>query len=97
MVTSTARRVNPIATVVSVVAAGIAVIIVLHIILFVFEANPANGAVETIADWADWLTRWARDVFTPDNVKARVAANYGLAAVVYLAVGAFVSRLVSRV
>jgi hypothetical protein len=89
--------VNPIATVVSVVAAGIAVIIVLHIILFVFEANPANEAVKTIADWANWLARWARDLFTPDNVKARVATNYGLAAAVYLTLGAFVSRLVSRV
>ncbi|MFI1384506.1 hypothetical protein [Embleya sp. NPDC020886] len=88
---------NPIATVVSVVAAGIAVVILLHIILFVFEANPANGAVETIADWADWLTRWARDLFTPDNVKARVAVNQGLAAVVYLAAGALISRLVGRV
>lgn len=97
MVTSTARRVNPIATVVSVVAAVIAVILVLHIILFVFEANPGNGAVETIADWADWLARWAKDLFTPDNVKARVAVNYGLAAVVYLAAGALISRLVSRV
>ncbi|WP_406284891.1 hypothetical protein [Embleya sp. NBC_00896] len=88
---------NPIATVVSVVAAAIAVIIVLHIVLFVFEANPTNGAVETIADWAEWLTRWAKDLFTPDNVKARVAANFGLAAVVYLAAGALISRLVGRV
>lgn len=97
MVTSTARRVNPIATVVSIVAAAIAVVIVLHIILFVFEANPANSAVETIADWSDWLTRWAKDLFTPDNDKARVAVNQGLAAVVYLAAGALISRLVGRV
>ncbi|WP_078976442.1 hypothetical protein [Embleya scabrispora] len=97
MVTSRARRANPIVTVIRAVVTVIVVIIVLHIVLFVFEANPANDAVDTIADWSDWLTRWAKDFFTPDNVKVRVTVNCGLAVLVYLGVAALLERLARRV
>ncbi|MDI2131943.1 hypothetical protein QI554_38045 [Yinghuangia seranimata] len=72
-------------------------IIVLHILLVLLEANPGNSLVSTLTDWADGLTGWARDLFTPDNPKARVFVNEGLAAVVYAVLGGAVARAVARI
>lgn len=66
------------------VAAGF---LVLWILLYVLDANQANVFVNFVEGVADWLAWWAQDIFTMDNERVRTFLNYGLPAVVYLAVG----------
>ncbi|MGP4113408.1 hypothetical protein ACTWP5_21160 [Streptomyces sp. 4N509B] len=80
----------------AVVADIVAGIIGLWIMLYVLEANRANGFVDLVHDAADWLAGWSRDMFVVEPDWWRVLLNYGIAAVVYLAVGHAVARLVKR-
>ena len=45
---------------------------------------------------AHWLVGPFDNVFKPDGHKARVAVNWGLAAVLYAIVGGFIARLLRR-
>jgi len=73
-------------------AAIIAIILILHIIFVLLDANPNNDIVRTDADWAGWLATWFKDLFTPSNPKLNVFLNYGLATLVYLAIGGILRR-----
>ncbi|MEU9703705.1 hypothetical protein ACF09C_12505 [Streptomyces sp. NPDC014870] len=66
------------------IAAGL---IGLWILMYLLEANRANALVSFVQDAARWLAAWSYDLFTFDDAWARVVAGYGLAAVVYLAIG----------
>lgn len=66
------------------VAAGI---LVLWIIMYLLDANRANDLVNFVQNAAHWLAGWSRDLFTMDLDWLRVVLNYGLPAVVYLAIG----------
>ncbi|HET9379479.1 MAG TPA: hypothetical protein VFP69_01445 [Streptomyces sp.] len=59
----------------------------LWIVLYLLDANEANGFVDFVHGAADWLSGWAQDIFTMDTEGLRVALNYGLPALVYLALG----------
>jgi hypothetical protein len=74
----------------------VAGIIVAGILLVVFEANPRNEVVEAVTDAARWLAGPFRDLFEIDERKWRNAVNWGLAAVVYLAVSRVIARLIDR-
>lgn len=91
-----ARAAEIVATVVSVVTTIVVAILAVHIVFVVFEANPGNGLVHWFAERAGELAWQFEDVFRPDSEKTAVAVNYGLAAVVYLAVGRLVAGLVRR-
>lgn len=73
--------------VIQVVADIVAAIIGLWILLYVLDANPANDLVVVVENTARWLAGWSYDLFTLDTDWLRVLVNYGIAAVVYLAVG----------
>lgn len=77
------------------VAIVIAVILGGHILFVFLEANPGNDIVQTDSELSHWLGTWFRDMFTPDDYKLNVLLNYGLAAVVYLLVGAVLRRVVN--
>ncbi|MGW6565018.1 hypothetical protein [Streptomyces sp. NPDC054975] len=62
-------------------------LIILWILMYLLEANRANSLVEFVQEAARWLAGWSHDLFTFDETWARVVAGYGLAAVVYLAIG----------
>jgi hypothetical protein len=83
-------------TIVSVLTTAVVAVLAVHILFVVFEANTANEIVGTIADWADDLAWNFRDVFEPAEAKARIAVNYGLAALVYLILGRIVVNLIRR-
>ncbi|MGW7524486.1 hypothetical protein [Streptomyces sp. NPDC054783] len=59
----------------------------LWILLYLLEANHANVFVGFVEDVADSLSWWSQDIFTMDAESLRVLLNYGLPAVIYLAVG----------
>ncbi|MCD0482525.1 hypothetical protein [Streptacidiphilus sp. ASG 303] len=73
-----------------------AAVLVVWILLFLFDANRANTVVQWFHDAADWLATWSRNLFAIDNAKLRTTVNYGIAAVVYAAVGVLLARVVSR-
>ncbi|MBP2475312.1 hypothetical protein JOF53_004184 [Crossiella equi] len=74
----------------------VAVLLVAHVVLTVGGANPANGITRFVASWADPLALGFRDLFVPEDPKARVLVNYGLAALVWLVVTSVVVRVVRR-
>ncbi|MFM9372754.1 hypothetical protein [Streptomyces sp. Da 82-17] len=59
----------------------------LWIVLHLLEANRANPFVEFVQGMAEWLGWWAQDIFTMDVEGLRILLNFGLPAVIYLALG----------
>ncbi|MDQ4116032.1 MAG: hypothetical protein M3235_03625 [Actinomycetota bacterium] len=95
---TTARRgAGLLATVLNVIGIVIVVILVLHIVLTLLDANPANGLTAFIAAWAAELNLGLGNLFTPANPKMAVTMNYGVAAIIWLAVTTIVVRLVRRI
>jgi hypothetical protein len=84
------------ARIVTLVAAVVAAIVVIGILLVVLGANQSNELVKAVMDAARWLAGPFRDLFSLDSHKATVAVNWGIAAVVYLAVGRLIARLFLR-
>lgn len=89
----TIRWIALLVQIVHLVVSVFALILVVHIGLVVFEANPTNSFAEFIADLARALNVGFEDLFTPESVKWRVTLNFGLAAILWLVVGAIVIRL----
>ncbi|NDU76940.1 hypothetical protein GWI34_30600 [Actinomadura sp. DSM 109109] len=71
-------------------------ILAVHIVFVAFEANTANDLVRWFGDRATDLCWQFRDVFQPDDPKAEVAVNFGLAALVYLVAGRVLTGIVRR-
>ena len=71
-------------------------IIVAAIVLRVLEANPDNSIVEGIHDLGKALVGPFEDLFSIDDAKLSIAVNWGLAALVYLAVGSIIARILRR-
>jgi hypothetical protein len=71
-------------------------LLVAGILLHVLDANMSNQIVSAINDAAKWLAQPFAGLFKPNGAKERIAANWGLAAVVYLVVGMLIARLLAR-
>jgi hypothetical protein len=84
------------ANVIDVVVAVAAVIIALDVVLVVLEANPFNDIVELVHDAGRWVVGPFKDTFSLDDAKLEVAVNWGIALIVYVAVGRFVASLLRR-
>ena len=87
------RHSSLISRVVSAIFGVIALILILHIVFVWIGANPDNGVVRPLSDLAGTLAWGFKNLFTNANIKMQTFLNYGLAAVVYLAVGAVLHRL----
>jgi hypothetical protein len=87
------RRSSLISRVVSAIFGVIALILILHIVFVMVGANADNGLVDGLKDLAGTLAWGFKNLFSNANLKLQTFLNYGLAAVVYLAVGAILSRL----
>ncbi len=94
MVTRTRHR-SP-ASVITGIAAIIAGIIVVGIILVLVDANQRNTIVDFILDIGRFFVRPFRDLFPQDDPKENIVINWGIAALVYLIVGAIIARIVRR-
>jgi hypothetical protein len=84
------------ARVVRLITALVVGLIVVGIVLVVLDANASNGLVKALLDAARWLVGPFKGIFSLDSHKATVAVNWGLAAVVYGAVGTLIARLLAR-
>ena len=85
-----------IARAVMLIASAAALVLLIGILLVVLEANRSNELVQFVRDAASLLAGPFDDLFTLDSNKAEKAVNWGLAAVVWLALGRLVSRLLLR-
>jgi hypothetical protein len=92
LLTAWIRTAEVLAAVAMYVAVAVAAALALHIVLVYLDANPANAIVIFVRRIADRLVGPFQMLFTPKDLKQQVAINYGLAAAVYLAAGALVSR-----
>ncbi len=84
------------ARVVRLIAGVVFVIIVAGILLRVFDANMSNTIVRDIHDAAAWLVGPFKNLFSFKNPKVTIAVNWGIAAVVYYAIGHIIARLLAR-
>jgi hypothetical protein len=82
------------ARIVRLAAGVIAAIIVAGILLVVLKANPTNSVVSTVHDMARGLVGPFDGMFKLDDAKMAVAVNWGIAAFVYLILGALIARFI---
>jgi hypothetical protein len=73
-----------------------ALVLVLAILLTLLEANRSNELVQLTRDAAGILAGPFDGLFTLDSNKTEKAVNWGIAAVVWLALGRLVARLLLR-
>jgi hypothetical protein len=85
-----------IARLVRLIVGLVVLVIVAAIVLRVAGANPGNVIVKDVHDVARALVGPFKNVFTIKNPKASIAANWGLAAVVWLVVGGLIAGLIAR-
>ena len=83
------------ARMVKLAATLIAGVIVAGILLHVFDANPSNDIVAAVYDVAGFFVDPFRNLFDLEDAKAQIALNWGIAAVVYFAVGTLIARLLA--
>jgi hypothetical protein len=84
------------ARIVSLITSIVVGLIVIGIVLVLLEANRDNAIVDWLVGAAHWLVGPFDDVFQPDGHKARVAVNWGLAAIIYAIVGGLIARMLRR-
>ncbi|WP_246361344.1 hypothetical protein [Haloechinothrix aidingensis] len=74
-----------------------AAVLAVHIVLFVANADFGNPFAHFVSHWASGVSLGLGDLFLAGNEKLRVALNQGLAAVLWLLIGALITTLISRV
>jgi hypothetical protein len=97
MATSLALVTASLARLIRLAAGIVAAIIAAGILLIVLEANPSNDIVSAVDDAARALVGPFDGMFELDDPKAAVAVNWGIAAIVYLIIGALVARLIALI
>lgn len=78
------------------VATVVALILVAGILLVVLKANRSNDIVQGVRDAAGFLAGPFDNLFKMDSARAETAVNWGIAAVVWYAIGHAISRIVLR-
>jgi hypothetical protein len=81
------------ATVVLVITGVIAALIALAIVLILVGANQNNMIVDVIVTIGDFLTTPFQGMFPQDSTRSDVLVNWGIALLVYLAIGGFIARI----
>ena len=71
-------------------------LIVIGIVLVLLEANRDNAIVDWLIGAGQFLVEPFDNIFQPDGRKARVAANWGLAALFYAIIGGLIARRLRR-
>jgi hypothetical protein len=86
-----------IARLVRLVVGLVALVIVVGGVLYLVGANSSNSIVHDIHAAASWLVGPFKNVFSfKGHPKATLAANWGLAAIVWLLVGHLIASLIAR-
>ena len=74
----------------------VAAVIVAAIVLRLLSANPHNTVVSDIHDAGAWLVGPFKNIFSFSSAKLTMAVNYGIAAIVYLAIAHLLAGLIMR-
>ena len=77
-------------------ATAVALVLVLGIVLVVLEANGSNDIVKLVHDAAAFLAGPFEGLFDLQRHKVEVAVNWGIAAVVWYALGRLIARMLLR-
>ena len=85
-----------IARFITLVATAVALVLVAGIVLVALGANRSNEIVQVVHDAAAFLAGPFDGLFTLDSNKAEKAVNWGIAAVVWFALGRLIARLLLR-
>lgn len=85
-----------VARVVRMITAVVVGLIVVGILLVVLDAKASNDIVRWLLDAARWLVGPFKGMFNVGGHKLDVAVNWGIAALVYGAVGSLIARLLAR-
>jgi hypothetical protein len=93
---SRTRAVRLICTIITIITSVFAVVLAANIIMVLGEANPANGFASFVRGFASGVSLGFDTLFTPANAKAQVLLNDGLAALMWLGLGAVVTMLIRR-
>jgi hypothetical protein len=78
------------------VATIVALVLIVGIVLVLLNANRSNDIVHAVRDAASFLAGPFDGLFKMDSNKAEKAVNWGIAAVVWYAVGRLIAGLLIR-
>jgi hypothetical protein len=78
------------------IAVLVALVIAAGIVLVVLKANPGNSVVSSVHDAAKFLVGPFDGIFKPHDHRLAIAINWGIAALVYLAVARLIVGLLRR-
>ena len=87
--------INLLAVTVRLIGLVLAAILLVRIALAFVPVNPGNVIVEWIVGFADIIVWGFRDLFLPTDPRIGLVANYGLAAVFWMAVGLIAAAALS--
>ena len=80
---------------IALVASIVALILVIGIALVLLKANQSNPIVSAVHDAASWLAGPFDGLFKFDKQRTETAVNWGIAAVVWFALGRLIARIVA--
>ena len=84
-------------TVIRFVTGLFALVLVLHIVLVAAGANFGNAFASFVRSFANAVSLGLNNLFTFDNATLELAANQGLAAVLWLIIGAALTALIAGI
>ena len=90
------RTVRTVCAVIDILCWMFAIVLLVHIFLVVAGANAGNGFFQFVAGWASGITLGLDGLFTPDSQAVAVLFNEGLAAALWLILGALLTNLITR-
>lgn len=90
------RVATVLASVIRIVGGLIVVILIAHVVLTLGQANPTNDITRFVAYWSERLQLGFAGLFTPADLRTRIAIDYGLAAAFWLVVSWVLVRLMQR-
>lgn len=91
------RTVRTVCAIIDIICWTFAIVLLVHIFLVIAGANAGNGFFQFVAGWADGITLGLDGLFTPDNASVATLLNEGLAALLWLVIGALLTNLITRV
>ncbi|MGH3860062.1 hypothetical protein [Actinokineospora sp.] len=90
------RAVGMICSLITFLCGLFAVVLVAKIILTIADANPSNGFASFVDKFSGAVSLGFEGLFTPASEKIAVLLNYGMAAIVWLLIGAALTYLIRR-
>ncbi|WP_329789943.1 hypothetical protein V1227_38060 [Lentzea sp. DG1S-22] len=91
------RTVRTVCAIIDIICWTFAIVLLVHIFLVIAGANSGNGFFQFIAGWADGITLGLDGLFTSSTPAVATLLNEGLAALLWLVIGALLTNLITRV